>query len=71
MRTFYLAVHYTQHGQSHPIGLNLEVTAEYPAIWSYIPEKAGYTDTQLSPTNALRMRNTNMSYLSGVGYAAM
>ena len=28
-------------------------------------------DTQLSPANALRTRNTYMSYLSGVGYAAM
>ena len=34
------------------------VTAEYPSIWSYTPEKAGYMDTQLSPTNALRTRNT-------------
>ena len=45
-------------------------TAEYPAILSYTPEKAGYMDTQLSPANALRTRNTYMSYLSGVGYAA-
>ena len=27
-------------------------------------------DTQLSPANALRTRNTHKSYLSGVGYAA-
>ena len=27
-------------------------------------------DTQLSPANALRTRNTYMSFLSGVGYAA-
>ena len=27
-------------------------------------------DTQLSPANALRTRNTSMSYLSGVGCAA-
>ena len=41
----------------------LGVTAEYPSIWSYNPEKAGYMDTQLSPANALRTRNTYMSYL--------
>ena len=39
------------------------VTAEYPSIGSYNPEKAGYMDTQLSPANALRTRNTCMSYL--------
>ena len=39
------------------------VTAEYPSIGSYNPEKAGYMDTQLSPANALRTRNTYMSYL--------
>ena len=27
-------------------------------------------DTQLSPANALRTRNSYMPYLSGVGYAA-
>ena len=27
-------------------------------------------DTQLSPANALRTRNTHKSYLSGVGYGA-
>ena len=34
------------------------VAAEYPSIGSYNPEKAGYMDTQLSPANALRTRNT-------------
>ena len=29
------------------------VTAEYPSIGNYNPEKAGYMDTQLSPANAL------------------
>ena len=42
---------------------HFRVTAKYPAICSYTPEKAGYMDTQLSPGNALRMRNTYMSYL--------
>ena len=37
---------------------NLGVAAEYPSIGSYNPEKAGYMDTQLSPANALRTRNT-------------
>ena len=49
------------------------VTAEYPAISSYTPEKAGYMNTQLSPAYALRTRNTYMSYLSWSwlrGYAA-
>ena len=41
----------------------LGVTAEYPSIGSYNPEKAGYMDTQLSPANALRTRNIYMSYL--------
>ena len=36
------------------------VTAEYPAILSYSSKKAGYMDTQLPPTNALRTRNTYM-----------
>ena len=39
------------------------VTAEDPSIGSYNPEKAGYMDMQLSPANALRTRNTYMSYL--------
>ena len=39
------------------------VAAEYPSIGSYNPEKAGYMDMQLSPANALRTRNTYMSYL--------
>ena len=30
-------------------GLWRGVTAEYPAIWCYTPEKTGYMDTQLSP----------------------
>lgn len=35
------------------------VTAEYLAIWSYAPEKAGCMDTQLSVANTLRTaRNT-------------
>ena len=42
--------------------MNQGVTAEYPSTGSYNPEKAGYMDTQLSPANALRTRNTCMSY---------
>ena len=49
------------------------VTAEYPSNGSYNPEKASYMDTQLSPANALRTRNTYvilaLCLLSG--YAAM
>ena len=43
------------------VKVNCGVTAEYPSIWSYNPEKAGYIDTQLSPADALRTRNTYMS----------
>ena len=52
--------------------LDIEVTSTYmyPAIWSYTLEKACYMDMQLSPANALRTRNTYVSYLSCVGYAA-
>ena len=49
--------------QTPKYGNDLGVTAEYPSIGSYNPEKAGYMDTQLSPANALRTRNTCMSYL--------
>ena len=33
-------------------------------------KKRVYMDTQLSPANALRTRNSYTSYLSGVGYTA-
>ena len=58
------------HNFTEPQVPSFGVTAEYPSIWSSTPEKAGYMDTHLSPANALRTRNTYMSYLSGVGYAA-
>ena len=49
--------------QLMPVSVSQSVTAEYPSIGSYNPEKAGYMDTQLSPANVLRTRNTYMSYL--------
>ena len=38
--------------QLMPVSVPQSVTAEYPSIGSYNPEKAGYMDTQLSPANA-------------------